>query len=572
MFKKSSLKNINFILIIILGIAAGVRYWGIHFGFSFRPDEEQVVGIIDSAFNPIFFNHPAFYKYIVLFFYKIYFLIGLIFGKYKTIADFMVEYRVTPENFYFINRYVAAFLGTLTVLIVYRITKKLFDKRTAVISALFMGLAYLHVRDSHFGVTDTPLTFLVMLFTFFLIKVMRTKSLSSYIYCGILAGLAASTKYPGVLVIFPMLIIHFLNIIDSRQKLSKLILDKRIIFFILVCAFFYLLGNPHTLLSYGKFKEGLLRCIRIFRFGDRNVMDIGWFHHLKFSLFYGLGWPLFFTSLAGFIVIIKTNFRRALLLCSFPVVYYAVFGQGYNVFLRYALPLVPFFCIAAAVFTADIMGYLERHLKARLVKIAVFLIPVLIILPSVYNILCFDSLLSKKDNRLIAGEWVNSNLAEGSSIAQSVRFATYGVLMIYPTVESLRREYARAVLSNNLLQEKYSLARINFMKNNDIKGFNEVTYDRLSKLFISKLDGTSILLPDYIIVEESPLEYYSLISREPIERLRKSYYLLKEFPAIDIKNKTNLFDQQDIFYMPLVGFKGVRRPGPNIYIYARKPV
>jgi hypothetical protein len=68
------------------------------------------------------------------------------------------------------------------------------------------------------------------------------------------------------------------------------------------------------------------------------------------------------------------------------------------------------------------------------------------------------------------------------------------------------------------------------------------------------------------------LEYYSLISREPIERLLKFYYLLKEFPAIDIKNKTNLFDQQDIFYMPLVGFKGVRRPGPNIYIYARKPV
>jgi hypothetical protein len=179
-------------------------------------------------------------------------------------------------------------------------------------------------------------------------------------------------------------------------------------------------------------------------------------------------------------------------------------------------------------------------------------------------------LLTRKDNRLIAAEWVNNNLPEGSSVSQSVRFGTYGLIMINPPLESLRQEFRIAVSGKKQLEEKYLRSKIDYIRANNLRGFNEFAYDRILRRFISKNGQNTILSPDYIIVEESPLEYYSLISKEPIKLLHKDYYLLKEFKAIDINNRSNWFDQQDAFYVPFAGFQGISRPGPNIFIYAKK--
>ena len=32
----------------------------------------------------------------------------------------------------------------------------------------------------------------------------------------------------------------------------------------------------------------------------------------------------------------------------------------------------------------------------------------------------------------------------------------------------------------------------------------------------------------------------------------------------------NIYDWQDDFYLPLTGFKGIERPGPNLKIYIRR--
>lgn len=571
-FKISALKNIDLGLIIILCIAGLVRYWGIHFGMECRPDEEQIVRIIQSVntyFNPHTFRYPTFYKYIVLFFYGVYFSVGVIFGKHASMADFVVEFIGHAERLYFIDRYIAAFLGTATVFVVYRITKKMFDKRTAIIASIFMSLAYLHVRDSHFGVTDVPMTFFIMCFVLFLEKSYRDKSLRSYVISGILAGMATSTKYPGVLAIVPMFIIHFLNISDSHDRTNKLFFDKRIIFFILALIFFYLLGTPYTLFDFSEFKRDLLAQIKIFDYSGHPIANIGWIYHMKFSLFYGLGWPLFFVSLAGLVMLMKTNFKKALLLCSFPAVYYAVIGQVYGVVLRYAIPLIPFFCITGAVFTVYITDGLKKYLKPGLHKLTMYLIPILIISPSAHSILCFDDMLTRKDNRLVAAEWIKKNFAEGSSIAQ---LSNRSILGIYPTPEAMRQKYEMAASGNERVTKVYFHAKMVYTKTNNIRGFNVLSYDKTSKRFKSGLNQELIVFPDYVIVEESPLKNRGAVSKESVELLHNFYYLLKEFKAIDVNNKTNLFDQQDAFYVPFVGFKSIQRPGPNIYIYKRKEI
>src|SRR5438093_9651129 len=127
----------------------------------------------------------------------------------------MKQYAADPTMFYMIDRCISALLGTATVLIVYRLAEKLFDRKTAIISSLFLSFAYLHVRTSHFGVTDVPMTFFVMLSVLFCIKARFEKTPGNYALAGLFAGLAASTKYNAVLVVFSMFVVHLFNVLDE---------------------------------------------------------------------------------------------------------------------------------------------------------------------------------------------------------------------------------------------------------------------------------------------------------------------------------------------------------------------
>jgi hypothetical protein len=43
---------------------------------------------------------------------------------------------------------------------------------------------------------------------------------------------------------------------------------------------------------------------------------------------------------------------------------------------------------------------------------------------------------------------------------------------------------------------------------------------------------------------------------------------VQEFVALALSDE-HLFDQQDAFFVPFAGFRGVKRPGPNFALYKR---
>jgi hypothetical protein len=548
------LRNNSFLIVVLL-CAAIVRIWGIDFGLpntNCRPDEDQIVSIISSPsrnFHPVIFNYPSLYKYINFFFYGLYFILGLFTGKYRSLPDFIQEVTVTNyKDLYLINRLLSASFGIATVLICYAIAKRLFDKKTAIISAFFLSFAYLHVRDSHFGTVDVPMVFFMMCSMFFIIKSYENNLIKNYILAGVFAGLATSTKYSGILLIIPMVIVNCLRISAAKNKndgfSSSLPFVKRMSFFMIFLTAAFLLGTPYAVLDFRHFRWDCAGTVGRFIAGEGIILGRGWWYHVRFSLLLGMGFSLFFASLAGSVILIKNNFRKALILCSFPLVYYATIGQGYGVFLRYAIPFIPYLCITAAVFTVYCINGIRKYLSPNFNKAVMLIIPFLIILPSVYNVLCFDSLLSKKDNRLIATEWINKNLPEGSSVG--IFNSCYGI-QLSPAVSGL--------------PDKDS-------KSSHSKGFKEYGYDCESRKFMY---GDELVdMPRYIVLEESPVKISISIDAQQKEILQKFYYLLSEFKAMNIDNSSNWFDQDDNFYIPFVGFKDIQRPGPNISIYEKK--
>ena len=74
--------------------------------------------------------------------------------------------------------------------------------------------------------------------------------------------------------------------------------------------------------------------------------------------------------------------------------------------------------------------------------------------------------------------------------------------------------------------------------------------------------------PDWIIVQRSGLPYSHIAPR--VIDLLPDYRLVHVIRAADLDVPGNVYDIQDGFYVPYGGFRGVRRPGPNLEIYRRK--
>ncbi|NLP09265.1 hypothetical protein GX408_02595, partial [bacterium] len=77
-------------------------------------------------------------------------------------------------------------------------------------------------------------------------------------------------------------------------------------------------------------------------------------------------------------------------------------------------------------------------------------------------------------------------------------------------------------------------------------------------------------LPEWVIVEQSALTRQFTLRHETAALLAERYQLRHTIEAAALPERRNHYDQQDAFYLPLWGFHGVTRPGPNLSIYQLK--
>ena len=225
------------------------------------------------------------------------------------------------------------------------------------------------------------------------------------------------------------------------------------------------------------------------------------------------------------------------------------------------VPLVPFICIVAALGLIFIGNKLVNFSRVNSLKDVVPLaLATLILLQSAYGVIQSDRLLATRDNRLIAGDWVLQNVPEDSSIYQAG--SVYGHLEIDKSPEFLARKL------REIGEAPLSARQLDYFKIIPIKSYRQWDYDDRLKQFTFNGQNQSGL-PQYIIRQESPLSWFSMIERRIADLLDNTYTLKASFKAIKMGNESNWFNQQDAFYLPFAGFKEIQRPGPNFYIYQK---
>ncbi|HTL01135.1 MAG TPA: glycosyltransferase family 39 protein [Vicinamibacterales bacterium] len=518
-------------LAAIVVAAASVRFWGLAFGLphtNTRPDEYFIIDVAQSFvrgnFLPKFYDYPWLLMWIVAGLYLLYYSLGRLTGAFQSVAQFLASWKFQWTPFFLIPRGLSAVMGTVTVLVVFRLARRAWGDVTGLVAALFMALAFIHVRDSHFGTTDITMTCLLIWSVSFLIDGHVSKRRRDFAIGGILGGLAAATKYNAALLIVPLVTSYLLNIFEhAPEERRQAMRDPRLFVYGLPFLAAFAVGVPFLLFDLPGFRSEMELLRQSMELGSGGLdLGAGWMHHLDFSLRYGLGLPLLAAALAGTVVTLWFEPRLGLLLFTFPISYFIVAGSVRNLFFRYVIPMVPFLCIAAA------------RLVTRFVKrdALVAVVAALLVLPSAVSSIRFDRIVSQTDNRVVVARWFDEHVPAGDSVL--LTGSRYGY------VQFTRDRYKAWV------------------------------WDAPRQMFVTDLDRKAAVgQPDWILVQNSPLP--SETQPEAEEFLKSGYALIQNFRAFS-PDDDRVYDQQDMFFAPFAGFGGVERPGPNFSLYKRSGI
>src|SRR4029079_6707831 len=187
-------------------------------------DEEKIVtaalGILGGDLNPHFFLYPSLFIYVTAGAYELASLLRHVAGTTALAAGLVTPNAVDNSSLHLTARVVSGITGVATIGALYAAARELFNDRVALVGAALLAVTFLHVRDSHFGVTDVPVTLLVVLAFWATTRcVTRGVALRRVAMTGVLCGLAASTKYNAGLVVVPA-VAAIAARIDWRERLS----------------------------------------------------------------------------------------------------------------------------------------------------------------------------------------------------------------------------------------------------------------------------------------------------------------------------------------------------------------
>ena len=518
----------------ILLVAAAARVWGLGFGLPYalsRVDETAVAGpavqFLSGALRPPNFMYPTGLLYAVAILYVLWFAINRPFGTYASLAAFAESRRQSLAPFFYLSRGLSAAMGTLTVWWVFAIARRLFDETIAIVAALFIALAYLHVRDSHFGTLDVSMTALVVLSVLMILRWQETPGPWRAAAAGLVAGLATSTKYNALGVLVPWVVALAMRAAGDRQEpgAARRRMAQASAIFLTAFVAGFAGASPYVVVAWRQFVADLNAQGATLAHGHGLVLSRGWWYHATFTLPAALGWPLYLTGAAGAAALLLTRWRQSAVVLAFPLAYFIVAGSGYRVFARDMLPVVPFLCITAGWLTVSTVRSLVPEGRARAWAAAALALA--IVAPSARNVVLLDRVLTRTDNRVVVARELPGLIPAGSLVYHSGE--TYGRIPFALSDPPLRVELR--------------------------------DFDEASGRFTP--DGR---LPDWIILQRSPLVLYSGVPVAVQRIASERYERVREFRVADGREGRR-YDQQDAMFLPLAGLAGVERMGPTFEIY-----
>lgn len=381
------------IFVLILISAFFIRVFGINWdsGFHLHPDERMLIMVADRInffknLNPDFFNYGSLPIYLL-----------------KGISQLIGS--STYDGMLIVGRKLSVIFDLITICFIYKIGQFLFkENKVALIASFFYAIAFFPIQNSHFFVVDVLLNTLITGLIYTLLRYLKSPSIKKIIIIGIVFSAMMATKFTAI-IFLPIIVgvIIFKNI-----KYWKIIIVNCLVFGFCFFAFYFLF-MPYAFIENIKFISDIKAQLEmnsnpyIFPYTLQYVGTLPYFYYLKNIFLWGLGPIISLMSIIGLICLIRLIRKNYILIifAIFYILYFLIIGRSAVKFMRYMLPLYPFFCILA--------GY-------GLYRLHKLLAYTLLVCASIWTFI-FLNIYSFPHTRIVATNWILNNIPAGATIA-----------------------------------------------------------------------------------------------------------------------------------------------------------
>lgn len=456
-------KKIFLILVVLLGF--GLRVYGLNWdqGHHLHPDERMIVMVVnkihmpdfsdwksiftrESPLNPKFFPYGSFPIYLLK---LVSGLAALLMGKQ------WASYQYLPT----VGRIISIFFDLGTIVLIFKIGKRVFGQKAGQWASLIYATCVFPIQSSHFYTVDVILNFFVWLTIWQLLQFYQLPSLRKAIGVGASFGLALATKVSAMVLLVSVGTALFVNLLllgfkfwrgqrekwwrkilllVNRRRRQKLQLGVIRRLFLwggirggIICLFFslltFVLCEPYALIDFSTFwrqigeQQRMVKNAYVFPYTLQYVGTASYIYFLKNMVVWGMGLGFGLVSIGGAIWYLIDLAKRLLkkgdydkealelIVVSFGLSYFLTVGNFAVKFMRYFLPLYPFFIFAGVKFLMVVGGYLKKNLRVVMWSV--------LLLGHFIWVLFFCSIYSKPHSRVQASEWINENIPLRSVLA-----------------------------------------------------------------------------------------------------------------------------------------------------------
>ena len=309
-------------------LAVCVRILGIRYGLPaiYNPDETTILNqalALAQSLRPREFVYPSLYLYLLFIWEGLYFIAGRAIGVFSSLGDFQRDFFVDPSGHFLVGRAFSVVCGTLTVVAVYLLGKRLYDRTTGLVAAAALAVSPIAVRDAHYVRPDIPGAMFVAFAHLALARVLMDPDAAAHrrtwTIAGLLAGFAISTQYAAIFIAFAMAGVAFADLTRSRNwrdtaGLFRWAAGAAVVGFVLGSPFVPL----HPLRAFADVSRA--------RGVEMDGVLVGGFSaavtYMRILFLDAMGWPICLAAVAGCIWAFVNDWRRGLLLVSFFVPFF----------------------------------------------------------------------------------------------------------------------------------------------------------------------------------------------------------------------------------------------------------
>ena len=427
-------------LAAILVLSLMLRLYGVDWdqGGAFHPDERAVSSRVheldfgqllepstlftpESRLNPRWFNYGSLYLYVVA---------GL-----EALSSPFVEQDWSIFDLQRNGRRVNAVFDTVTVLLVFLITRRLFSTPAALFASLLAALSVIAIQNAHYATVDSLTTTLIVGTVYWSVRYVDRGKLLDAALAGVFVGLAVATKFAAAPVAAAVLSAHVLRIWDPRRdnvtvriEMSHLL---RLIRGLLVSGIAGLVAlavaQPYMFIDFGTWVSDVFYQSRMVRRTidlpyTRQYIDTAmvWYQVKQLST-YGLGIFLGVTVWVGLFWGVFRSLARldraAFVVLAFLLPYLALVLTFEVKFLRYMLPATPLLMVFAGGFIGW-CGCKVLGVRGVALKLALGLFLAVLFIGTGHYAFAFTRVFDGPHPAHQVSDWLEANARPGSTVIQ----------------------------------------------------------------------------------------------------------------------------------------------------------